>query len=59
MNGSTVLKSVEVALVLGVEEEHAFQYLPGESNETVWPGKYEEMEPFMSVRSSNYMLHNS
>ena len=45
MNGSTVLKSVEVALVLGEEEEHAFQYLPGESNDTVWPGNYEDVEP--------------
>ena len=30
--------------MLGVEEDHAFQYLPGESNETVWPGEYEEVE---------------
>jgi len=29
---------VEVAKVLGKEEGHAFQYLPGESEETVWPG---------------------
>ena len=36
MNGS--LDWVEVAKVLGKEEGHAFQYLPGESEETVWPG---------------------
>ena len=36
MNGS--LDWVEVAMVLGKEEGHAFQYLPGESEETVWPG---------------------
>ena len=31
---------VEVALVLGEEEGHALQYLPGESDNTVWPGNY-------------------
>ena len=40
MNGSTELKSIEVALVLEgeMEEGYAFQYFPGESNDTVWPG---------------------
>ena len=38
VNGSIVLKSVDVALILGEEEEHTFQYLSGESNDTVWPG---------------------
>ena len=38
MNGSTELRRVEVATVLGMEEDHAFQYLPGESNESVWSG---------------------
>ena len=38
VNGSTVLKSVDVALILGEEEEHAFQYLARESNDTMWPG---------------------
>ena len=40
MNGSAELRMVEVALVLGEEEGHEFQYLPGESNDTVWPGSY-------------------
>ena len=38
VNGSTRLDWVEVAKVLGREEGHAFQYLPGESDDTVWPG---------------------
>ena len=38
VNGSTVLDSVEVATVLGEEKGHAFQYRPGESDNTVWPG---------------------
>ena len=40
VNGSTKLRKVNVAKV-GREEGHRFQYLPGESNDTVWPGKYE------------------
>ena len=44
MNGSTELRKVEVALVLGREEDHAFQYLPGENNESVWQGSYREDE---------------
>ena len=43
VNGSTELRRVEVATVLG-EEDHAFQYLPGESNESVWQGSYREDE---------------
>ena len=31
---------VEVALVLGEEEGLEFQYLPEESDNTVWPGNY-------------------
>ena len=38
VSGSTVLDWVEVATVLGKEKGHAFQYGPGESDETVWPG---------------------
>ena len=40
VNGSAELRRVEVALVLGEEEEHEFQYLPGESDNTVWPGNH-------------------
>ena len=40
VNGSTKLRKVNIAKV-GREEGHQFQYLPGESNDTVWPGKYE------------------
>ena len=40
VNGSAELRMVEVALVLGEEEEHEFQYLPGESDNTVWPGNH-------------------
>ena len=43
MNGSTELRRVEVATVLGQEEGHAFQYHPGESDETVWPGSQVEV----------------
>ena len=39
VNGSTELKRVEVATVVGSEEGHTFQYYPGESNDTVWPGE--------------------
>ena len=38
MNGPTELKREEVAMVIGSEEGHTFQYYPGESNDTVWPG---------------------
>ena len=38
VNGSTELRRVEVATVLGREEGHTFQYFPGESNKSVWPG---------------------
>ena len=38
VNGSTELKREEVALVIESEEGHTFQYYPGESNNTVWPG---------------------
>ena len=38
VNGSTELNLVRVATVLGSEEEHAFQHLPGESDNTMWPG---------------------
>lgn len=40
VNGSTELRRIDVALVLEgeTEEEHAFQYFQGESNDTVWPG---------------------
>ena len=31
---------MHVATVLGKEEGHAVQYLPGESDNTVWPGNY-------------------
>ena len=40
VNGSTKLRKVNIAKV-GREEGHRFQYLPGESNDTVWPGKSE------------------
>ena len=40
VNGSTKLRKVNIAKV-GREEGHPFEYLPGESNDTVWPGKYE------------------
>ena len=42
VNGSTELRSLEVALVLEgeTEEEHAFQYFQGESDDTVWPGDW-------------------
>ena len=40
VNGSTKLKKVNIAKVER-EEGHRFQYLPGESKYTVWPGKYE------------------
>ena len=42
-NGSTELRRVEVATVLGQEEGHAFQYRPGENDSTVWPGTYTEL----------------
>ena len=44
VNGSAELRRVEVALVLGEEEGHAFQYLPGESDNTVWPGSLHIVE---------------
>ena len=44
MNGSAELRRVEVALVLGEEEGHEFQYLPGESDNTVWPGSLHIVE---------------
>ena len=40
VNGSTELRRVIVATVLGKEEGHAFQYLPGENDATLWPGNY-------------------
>ena len=54
MNGTSELKSVEVAMVLGREEGHAFQYLPGESNSTVWPG----MELRITGLSARYICAN-
>ena len=44
VNGSTELRRVEVATVLGMEEDHAFQYFPGENDSTVWQGSYREDE---------------
>ena len=44
VNGSNELRSVEVAMVLGREEGHAFQYFPGENDSTVWQGSYREDE---------------
>ena len=44
MNGSAELRRVHVATVLGEEEGHALQYLPGESNYTVWPGSLHIVE---------------
>ena len=40
VSDSAELRRVHVATVLGEEEGHAFQYLPGESDNTVWPGNY-------------------
>ena len=39
VKSSTELRRVEVATVMGKEEDHAFQYLPGENKSTVWPGR--------------------
>ena len=38
VKSSTELRRVEVATVMG-EEDHAFQYVPGENKSTVWPGR--------------------
>ena len=40
VNGSTKLRKVNIAKV-GREDGHPFEYLPGESKDTVWPGRYE------------------
>ena len=55
MNGSNELRSVEVAMVLGREEGHAFQYLPGESNETVWPGMKFRITDIRACLSARYI----
>ena len=49
MNGSTVLDWVEVATVLGKEKGHVFQYRPGESDNTVWPGSQVEVIEYSFV----------
>ena len=55
VNGSTELRRVEVATVLREEEDHAFQYLPGENNSTVWPGMKLRITGISACLSARYI----
>ena len=57
MNGSTELRSKDVALVVEREEGYAFEYFPGESNDTVWPGNQMKCsDTVVSASSTWYCL---
>ena len=54
MNGSTELRSKDVALVVEREEGYAFEYFPGESNDTVWPGNRMKCSDTIMIDGSYY-----
>ena len=57
-NGSIKLKRLDVATVLGKEKGHAFQYLKGESNESVWPGMKLRITNIRACLSARYISTN-